>query len=72
MEEFEMNETTKIERIKGFVVQHKTKFAVAGTALMGMFMLRNQHKLFAEFLEENDMTDKFNEYLLDGEDQTED
>ena len=50
---------------KQFVQKHKTGFAVGATTLTGLALLRNQHRIFNDFLETEDLNAKFQDWLVD-------
>lgn len=53
------------QRIRNFLTTHKTKIAVAATAVAAIVVHRAIVGTYVEYLEENDLLDDFNETFED-------
>jgi len=47
---------------KNFVQDHKMGLAITATAVVGVMINRSNMKTYTDFLEENDLTEKFQEF----------
>ena len=62
-----MHDKSKFQELKEFANERRGRIAATTTAVamtaVTMWLLRGQYRNFAAFLEENDMLEKYTEYI---------